>query len=66
MSVHVLSEFLSVYCMYAVPKEARRSDKPSGLELETVEILCGCWKPNLGLLEELPVILATEPSLQHL
>lgn len=56
MSVHVLSEFLSVYCMYTVPKEARKSDKPSGLELETVEILCGCWEPNLAPLEELPVI----------
>ena len=28
------------------------------------EVLCGCWKVNLGSLEEQSVLLPTEPSLQ--
>ena len=27
---------------------------------------CGCWMPNLGPLEEQPVLLTSEPSLQAL
>ena len=28
------------------------------------ELPCGCWDLNLGLLEEQPVLLTAEPSLQ--
>ena len=30
------------------------------------ELTCGCWKLNPGPLEEQPVLLTTEPSLQPL
>lgn len=35
------------------------------LELQTVmSCPCGCWDSNLGPLEEWPMLLTTEPSLQ--
>ena len=38
---------------------------PLDLELEEVhELLCGCWELNSGLLEEQPVLLTMESSLQ--
>ena len=29
------------------------------------ELPCGCWEPNLGLLQEQPVLLTTKLFLQH-
>jgi hypothetical protein len=31
---------------------------------DSCELPCGCWELNLGLLEEQPVHLTIEPSLQ--
>ena len=39
---------------------------PLGLELHDNEPPCGCWGVNSGPLEEQPVLLTTEPSLQSL
>ena len=33
-------------------------------ELDSCELLCGCWKLNLGPLEEQPVLWTAEPSVQ--
>lgn len=38
----------------------------SGTGVYSCELLCGCCEPNLGLLEEQPVILSIESSLQLL
>jgi hypothetical protein len=38
--------------------------KASDLILKDYEPLCGCWKLNLGPLEEQSVLLTAEPSLQ--
>ena len=48
-----------IYTTHLVPSDA--------LELELqdpCEQQCGCWGSNLSPLEELPVLLAIEPSLQ--
>ena len=38
---------------------------PLGLELKTIgELPCGCWNLNLNPLEEEPMLLTSEPSLQ--
>jgi hypothetical protein len=43
--------------MYAYKaEEGTDGDKPP----------CGCWELNSGLLEEQPVLLTSEPSLQHM
>ena len=39
--------------------------KASDLIVDGYEPLCGCWKLNSGPLEELSVLLTSEPSLQN-
>ena len=38
--------------------------KASDLIIDGCEPPCGCWELNSGPLEEQPVLLTTEPSLQ--
>ena len=42
----------------------KRVLNPLELELDSCELPCGCCKLNLGPLEEQPVLLTAEPSLQ--
>lgn len=50
-------------CMCLVLAEARR-----GLRIPYCRVVshCGCWDSNLSPLQEQPLLLATEPSLQPL
>lgn len=52
-------------CVYvlAAPGD-QNSIRCPGLELQRAEPPCGCWEPTLGPLEEQPMVLTTEPSLQ--
>jgi hypothetical protein len=34
------------------------------VSVDSCELPCGCWELNPGTLEEQPVLLTTEPSLQ--
>jgi hypothetical protein len=40
--------------------------KASDLIIEGCELSCGCWELNSGSLEEQPVLLKSEPSLQDM
>ena len=40
------------YCMLLVPSEAKESFKYHVMKvMDSCELPCGCWKPNLGPLE---------------
>jgi hypothetical protein len=53
-----------------MPAETRRRVVGSGTEVTVSsgynEPPCGCWESNPGPLEEQPVLLTAEPSLQLL
>jgi hypothetical protein len=51
-------------CMLHVCGGQKRVLNPLELELDSCELPCGCCKLNLGPLEEQPVLLTAEPSLQ--
>ena len=55
-----------MYCMHPVPTETRRvgAGNPRTEVTDCCEQPCGCWELNLRLLQELPVLLITEPFLQ--
>jgi len=64
---------MSMHHVHAVSTAARRGRRISadrgkggslGLELQRLELPRGCWESKLGLLEEQPVFLTAEPSLQ--
>ena len=58
---------MTVYHMHACcPWSAEEDIGSPGTELKDCwELPCGCWESStLGLLEEQPVLLTTEPSLQ--
>ena len=65
MSMHVSFERVSVYLISAVTVEVRSWHwiHGSGV-IEGYELLCQCWEVILGPLEEQPVLLTTESSLQ--
>ena len=73
IQTHIHKGFLMFYfyfmCMGVVPASVWGSD-PLELELQTpygrAKLPCGCWELNPGPLEEQPVLLTTEPSLQPL
>jgi hypothetical protein len=52
--------FIWVHCHYLQTHQKRKSD---GIT-DGCEPPCGCWEINSGPLEEQPVLLTTEPSLQ--
>jgi hypothetical protein len=55
---------MSRYYVCAVFLEARRAVRYSEARLKNgYESPCECWKLNLGLLEEQPVFLITDPFL---
>jgi hypothetical protein len=37
---------------------------PRTVVMDGCEVPCGCWEPNAGSLQEQPVLLITEPSVQ--
>lgn len=59
-------------CMYVrapyaclVPEKARRKTQvPQTGVKDSCELVCGCWQSNQSPLEEQPMFLTTEPSLQ--
>jgi hypothetical protein len=46
------------------PVEVKRSLRSLALELQGVELPCGCWELNLGPLKEQSMLLTSEPPLQ--
>lgn len=66
MYMNVLTTWMLVYYMYVWclrrPKEAMRY--PRIRATDSCEFVCRCWELNLGPLEEQPVLLRIEPSLQ--
>lgn len=60
MAVSVAS--ISVSHTYALPVEARRCIR--SYETVWLSVPYGYWEPNPGLLEEQPVLVSTESSLQ--
>ena len=51
--------------MSALPAHIPASQKrASDLTMDDCEPPCSCWELNSGPLEERPVLLTTEPSLQ--
>jgi hypothetical protein len=60
--VTILSPFIHVYRLYAVPGEARKGARFPGIGvMDGYALPCGFWEMNLGPLEEL--LLTTESSL---
>ena len=53
---------MRVHCSCLQTQQKRASDPIT----DGCEPLCGCWDLNSGLLEEQPVLLTAEPSLQPL
>jgi hypothetical protein len=51
-------------CMYVCMYEGVRT--PGTEIIDSCVLPCVCWKLNLGPLEEQPVLLTAEPSLQPL
>ena len=49
--------------VYMCEREGVRS--PGTGVIDSCDLLCGCWELNSGPLEELPMLLTTEPSLQR-
>lgn len=65
MCVDALSEGLSAHHMDAVLSEIRRGIGAPGTG-DGFKQQYGSWDSNVGLLEEQPVLLTAEPSLQPL
>ena len=42
----------------------KRESDPLGLNLQNFDLLCGYWELNPGPLDEQPMFLTAEPSLQ--
>lgn len=55
--------YLCTTCIPGASKSQKRVSEPLGLELQSYELSCGCWKLNPSPMEEQPVLLATKPSL---
>jgi hypothetical protein len=51
-----------VFCLHLGLYEGIRS--PGTRVIDNCELPCGCWKLTLGPLEEQPVLLTIEPSVQ--
>ena len=51
-----------VFCLHICLCEGVGS--PGSRVTGSCELPCGCWEWNLGLVEERPVLLTAEPSLQ--
>jgi hypothetical protein len=63
----VLPAFVFVCHPHAVSTEDGEAvDSPGTGVTHGLEPPCGCWELNLGPLQEQPVLLTTEPSLQPL
>ena len=61
----VLPECVSVHYMQADPRRPEERVRSQGTRVTGgCELPCGCWELNLGPLEEQPVFLTSEPSLQ--
>lgn len=51
--------------VYLVPTQVRRGHQSPGTGVaDGLELLCGCWDPSTGPLQEQHVILAVKTSLQ--
>jgi len=59
--------YVYVHHVHAVPVQAiqstQRTSVALGLELDSCELSCGCWKLNPGPLEEQPVLLTAKSPL---
>lgn len=65
--VFCLQVCLCTTCTSDVHTGQKRVSDPSRPGVtEGCELPCGCWELNPGPLQEQPVLLATEPSLQPL
>jgi hypothetical protein len=53
----------TVFCLQCLPTGQKRASDPIA---DGCEPPCGCWELNSGPLEEQPVLLTSEPSLQPL
>ena len=62
MCMGVLLACTYVHHMHMVATETEGSIKPTGLGVTD----CGCWELNLGSLQEQPVLLTADSSLQPL
>lgn len=62
----VFPECMSVYNMHALCSQRPEEgiEAPGTEILDGCEPLCGCWEMNLASLEEQPVNVTTELSLQ--
>jgi hypothetical protein len=56
------NSFTLVFCLLVCPCEGVRS--PGTGIIDSYVLTFGCWDLNLGPLEEQPVLLSAEPSLQ--
>lgn len=65
MYVSVLLIYVYIPHMCLVCTETREHFVSPGTGvIHGFELPCGCWEPNLGSLEEDPVLSPTEPSLE--
>ena len=54
-------------CTCVLPAYQFEDARSSGTRVtDSCELSCGCWRLNLGPLEEQPVLLTAEPSFQPL
>lgn len=57
--------YICTMCMSCVGRDSKRASGPLGVELtDDCESLYVCWELNLIPLEEQPVFLFIEPSIQ--
>lgn len=62
MYVNILPPCICIPHVCLVPKEVRKSvEFPGTGVMDKCEPLCGCWELNLGLPQEQPVLLTTNP-----
>jgi hypothetical protein len=67
MWMSVLPVWIYVHHVHAVPEEAKEGAGSPGTGVtDGCKPSCGCWELNLGPLQKQDVLLASEPSVQHL
>ena len=68
MCMGVLSDCVSVYNVHVChPQRLEEGVRSVSISIiDGCELPCGCWDLNPGLLEEQPVLLTSEPTLQPL
>ena len=53
-----------VPCAFSAHRSGKRASDTLGMKSDNCELSCGYWELNLGPLNNQPVLLVTEPSLQ--